>query len=244
MTNSLIAKAELISSHDFITQDLVCKKLGIQPGSAANLLSLWNSTGILRRISPGVYLSSAAIDSSNELIQAQLSNLKQRVDDKFVLIGASAWERAGWCKSSVMHVAIASRPSRRMPKILDCMLHPVGIKHSVHLLLNSVVDEQTGMFYLHPVKQMLWWMEPSCTVPMPHTDDINWSAVLDRVDLREAIAAQWKEFSDLDTMDVSGIYEMIRMDRLTNSWSGPAGFDEDMGEGEGEEQNDMVPAAG
>lgn len=244
MTNTLKAKSDLITSRDFITQGLVCQKLGIQPGSAANLLTLWNNEGILRRISPGVYLSSSAIASSNDLVQAQLRNIKQRVDDELVLVGSSAWEREGWCKSTVLHVAITARPSRRMPKILDCMLHPVGAKHSLHLINNSCLDKETGMAYLHPVLQMLWWMERECSIPMPAPTDVNWNTLNDRVDLREAMLAQWPEFLEMPSMDARAIYEMIYMDRLTNTWSGPGGYLEDLDESEAEEENAMAPAAG
>lgn len=206
-------KAELISSKEIITQKRVAEVLDITLGSAGNLLTQWHRQGVLHRTAPGLYISAYVKSEQKKL---QIDSLKLLFGEDMVLIGASSWEEAGWCDSEILHIAIPARPSRRMPKTFACSLYPVGAKHYLHLVRNCLPGMDENPPSLHPVAQMLWWLEPECPAPMPDPKDVFWEKFKHKRELNDAVSGAWPEFENI--MDVESLYEMIHMDKLTGNF--------------------------
>lgn len=216
---SLKDKTKLLTSHKLITQDLVRKTLGLKPGSAANLLTHWSNSGLIIRAAPGCYISALVDDGKRELTYAAIAEC---FGAKAILVGGSAWERAGWCDSVDVTIAVPIRPSRYLPKINGVKIHAVGAKMHQFLERHSVPSEGSAPPSLHPIHQMLWWMQWGCPVSMPAPGTVHWKLFAEDKNLQRSMAQMWPELAKGDTVDVPALYSMIHMDRLTNTIPGKA----------------------
>jgi hypothetical protein len=224
-------KSEMLAGTGEINQDIVCERLGLQPGSANNLLSLWERAGILLRVAPGAYLSTSAFPlpaKAAEFRIAKLRIIKSKLGGSMILVGQTAWELYGWCKTGSIVAAVPVKPSGYMPKVLDGLLIPVGVNASNFLLSQAIRDSALGLHYLNPVAQMLWWMEADCKVPMPSPNDVNWKEVLANEELAAAVDEAWPEFKKSGVAKVEGIYEMLYMDRLNAQLNNKPAFEEEV----------------
>jgi hypothetical protein len=206
-------QAELISSQDLITADVVCETLGMSLSGARKLLMQWHKEGILHRLSNGTYLSAHA-NADRQL--ASIQNVAQRYG-KFCLIGPSSWERAGWCESGPLHIAISAYPSRQLPKNLDAILYPLGEKEFKSIIGNNIVRDAIGVPHLNPVTQVLWWMETDCMVPMPEPDQVHWDKVATNHMLNEVVRQIWQKQGMGQELDLQLFYETLHIDSVLRS---------------------------
>lgn len=224
---SIADKTKLLTSPGVITQEKVVKTLGIKPGSAANLLTKWNNEGVLQRAAPGCYISSFAKDVRDK---ALIESLQSRLGEQMIFVGASSWKSVGWCDSETLYVAVPIRPSRQIPRVKGAVIYPVGAKQFQLLLKNSTPGKNSEPPSLHPIVQMLWWMDKDCQITMPAPATVNWDKVDDEPRLKDAIKTEWPELQS-KSFTVESVYELIHMDRLTGTIQGSA---EDSSEEEGE----------
>lgn len=232
---SLKDKTQLLTNEKLLTQSLVAKALGLKPGSAANLLTQWSKEGLIQRTGPGYYVSKLVKDDNKTLL---IETLEAKFGKNLVLVGGSAWERFAWCDSPTLHVAIPTRPSRYIPRVHGAQIYPVGAKLHQHLLKNSVRGGGNAPPALHPIAQMLWWMEDACPVAMPAPAHIHWEKFQKDPELLGAVKNAWPELKNREPLDIAALYEMIHMDRLTGTVAGQA---EDLDEGE--EENGERPGS-
>lgn len=216
------AKMRLLHSTAVLNKENVAQALGIAQRSASNLLQRWAADGTLYRTAPGEYISSF---SSADHDQLALKAIAKRVGTKVILVGASSWKRVGWCDSSVLHVAVPLRPSRPIPKIRNAVIYPVGAKQWLELSRHAVQMDLDKPPILHPLTQMLWWMdEDESPVEMPSPDKVNWKAICAEPDVASAMIAHWpNELSGPpEQLDVPLLYRMLHMDRLSGRAPGRA----------------------
>jgi hypothetical protein len=203
----------LLRSTDILTKDTVATELGITSRSAANLLQRWASEGTVHRTAPGEYISSFA---SENLEQVTLQSVANRVGNKLIFVGASAWKRVGWCDSPVMHLAAPLRPSRVLPRMKDVVIYPVGARLWLQLASNAVQMDLDKPPVLHPIAQMLWWMnETNSPVEMPSPERINWGAIKKDPLIAQAMMQKWPELTGTaEELDIQLLYRMLHVDRL------------------------------
>jgi hypothetical protein len=211
--------ARLLTSKGVLRQQVVSRVMDIQPQSARNLLARWSAEGLIERVSFGVYISKFAKDTHNK---ALLESVRQKVGEDLILVGGSCWESAGWASSPTLFIATSVIPSKVIPKINGVEIYPVGIKQYVHLLQKGIKGKVGMPPALHPVDQMLWWMEEKCPVTMPAPSRIKWDAVMNDANLVTAMRSTWPEFKTLIASDIPGLYSMVHMDRLTQTIPGSA----------------------
>lgn len=216
-------KFELLRSNQILTKDSVSELLGIKPRSAANLLQRWANECAVVRTGPGEYMSTLGAGDREMLI---LQSLAKRLGRNIILVGSSSWERVGWCEpGEKLHVAVPLRPSRPLPRMLNTVIYPVGAKRWVQLAAHSVQMDLHRPPILHPLDQMLWWMdETPCPVEMPSPDRVNWKAIRAEPDVAEAMLRKWPEHltGPASELNVELLYRMMHMDRLTGAVPGPA----------------------
>jgi hypothetical protein len=215
-TNMLISqkkRSALIDSSDFITADIVCETLEITRAAAHNLLTQWNNEGILQRISHGTYLSAHA-NADRQL--ASIQDVAQRYGKGFCLIGPSSWQRAGWCDSVPVHIALPLKPSRadRLPQDPHVHLYPLGEKEFKSIIEKHIVRDAIGVPYLNPVTQVLWWMETDCMIPMPEPEQVHWDKVTKDHMLNEVVRQVWQKQGMNQELDLQLFYETLHIDSL------------------------------
>lgn len=211
-------KTQVLLSKDILNEKTVAKMLGITERSAANLLQRWANEGTVFRTAPGLYTSVLAEGDKDRLI---LQSLKKCVGTNIVLVGASAFARVGWCNSDTLHVAVPWRPSRSVPRVRDTVIYPVGAKVWLQLAKQSIQMDLDKPPLLHPLSQMLWWMDQNCPIEMPAPDRINWNAVNAEPQVAQSMQQHWA--GDLqEGFDVELFYRMLHMDRLTGRVDGRA----------------------
>lgn len=214
------AKISLLRAIEILNKENVARVLGITERSAANLLLRWTNEGALVRIAPGRYTS---IFSEHDQDQLRLQSLVNCVGKNFILVGASSWNKVGWCDSKTLHVAIPWSPSRRVPRIHNAVLYPVGAKVYSHLLKATLQMEMDKPPLLHPSQQMLWWMNIGCPIEMPSPDRINWNAIRAEPDVALAMCQHWEELKGQEKdLDVELLYRMLHLDRLQGRTPGRA----------------------
>jgi len=211
-------KTQLLMSKEILNDKNVAKTLGITERSAANLLQRWANEGTVFRTAPGIYMSVLADSDKDRLI---LESLKKCVGTNIVLVGASAFKRVGWCDSDTLHVAVPWRPSRSVPRVRDTVIYPVGAKVWLQLAKQSIQMDLDRPPLLHPVSQMLWWMDQDCPIEMPATDRINWKAINAEPQVAQAMQKHWADTLQ-EGFDVELFYRMLHMDRLTGRVAGRA----------------------
>lgn len=214
----LFSKTQLLRSKDVLDNKTVAAKLGITERSASNLLQRWANEGTVSRTAPGCYISVLAESDKDRLI---LASLKKCLGPNIILVGASALKRVGWCDTDVLHVAVPLRPSRSVPRVRDTVIYPVGAKVWLQLAKQSLQMDLHNPPLLHPLSQMLWWMDQNCPIEMPAPDRINWRAIAAEPDVQMAMHRHWPEHLPAD-FDVKTFYEFLHMDRLTGRISGRA----------------------
>lgn len=234
----LLSKTQLLRSKDVLDNKIVAEKLGITERSASNLLQRWANEGTVSRTAPGCYMSVLAESDKDKII---LASLKKCLGPNIILVGASALKRVGWCDTDILHVAVPLRPSRSVPRVRNMVIYPVGAKAWLQLAKQSLQMDLHNPPLLHPLSQMLWWMDQNCPIEMPAPDRLNWRAITAETDVQAAMHKHWPEHLPPD-FDVKTFYELLHMDRLTGRISGRA---EPLdGQGAGERDEHMTPGSG
>jgi len=214
----LFSKTQLLRSKEVLDNKVVAAKLGITERSASNLLQRWANEGTVFRTAPGCYMSVLAESDKDRLI---LESLAKCVGRNIILVGASALKRVGWCDTDILHVAVPLRPSRSVPRVRDTVIYPVGAKAWLQLAKQSLQMDLHSPPLLHPLSQMLWWMDQNCPIEMPAPDRVNWRAIAAEPDVQKAMHQHWPEHLTPD-FDVKTFYEFLHMDRLTGRLAGRA----------------------
>jgi hypothetical protein len=209
-------RSAILRSTDILNRETVAEKLGITERSASNLLQRWANEGIVHRTSPGCYMSAFVQHDHDRLI---LQSLVKRVGHNILLVGASSLKRVGWCTSDVLHVAIPLRPSRPVPRVRNTVIYPVGAKVWLQLAKHSLQMDLDKPPILHPVSQMLWWMDKDSPIEMPSPDRIRWSVINGEPQVSEAMQQHWQGQLDKD-LNVELFYRMLHMDRLNGDIPG------------------------
>lgn len=216
---SLGKKARLLNSDNLLTRQFVANALKMKIKSASNLLTQWNHEGLVKRTGPGIYISTLNKNAEENLI---LQTVRNTFGNDLIIVGSSSWEKAGWAQSHDLQVAIPLAPSRRLPKIACATVYPVGSKMFQHLHRHSLIPSLSEPPVLHPVVQMLWWMEQDCPVQMPAPNTILWEKLKTNDELIETVRSTWPEMRRVGHLDIEQLYEMIHMDRLTGTIPGQA----------------------
>lgn len=232
--SSIVSKVKLITSESILDRTTVANMLGITERSADNLLQRWTSEGILFRTAPGVYMSAQAIKSEQQLI---LKSVQKTIGGNILLVGSSSLSKVGWCKSDILHVAVARKPSSRIPKIRNCVLYFVGAKKWLELAKSAVSVDLALPPILHPVKQMTWWMEIGSPVEMPNPARINWEAIRGEPMVAQEMKRYWADDlspEQLESFDVERLYTMLHADRLAGTTPGRAESEASSIDGDGD----------
>lgn len=214
----LFSKTQLLRSKDVLNSKVVAESLGMTERSAANLLQRWANEGTVYRTAPGCYMSVLAEADKDRLI---LESLVKCVGKNIIVVGASALKRVGWCDTETLHVAVPLRPSRSVPRVRNTVIYPVGAKAWLQLAKQSLQMDLHNPPLLHPLSQMLWWMDQNCPIEMPAPDRVNWRAIAAEPDVQKAMHQHWPEHL-LPDFDVKTFYEFLHMDRLTGRLGGRA----------------------
>lgn len=212
------SKTQILKSREILNAENVARMLGITVRSASNLLQRWANEGTVFRMAPGAYMSVfAEIDKDRLTIQS----LVKCIGKNFLLVGPSSLKRVGWCESDTLHVAVPLRPSRMTPRIRDTVIYPVGAKTWLQLAKKALQMDLDKPPLLHPLSQMLWWMDKDCPIEMPSPDRINWKAIEAEPQVTEAMRQHWLDELD-DSFDLELFYRMLHKDRLTGKIEGRA----------------------
>lgn len=214
----LLSKTQLLRSKDVLNSKVVATTLGITERSAANLLQRWANEGTVFRTAPGCYMSVLAEGEKDRLI---LESLAKCVGRNIIMVGASSLKRVGWCDTEILHVAVPLRPSRSVPRVRDTVIYPVGAKTWLQLAKQSIQMDLDRPPLLHPLSQMLWWMDQNCPIEMPAPDRVNWKAIAAEPQVQQAMHNHWLEDLPPD-FDVRTFYELLHMDRLMGRIGGRA----------------------
>lgn len=214
----LLSKPQLLRSKDVLNSKVVAATLGMTERSAANLLQRWANEGTVYRTAPGCYMSMFAESDKDKII---LESLAKCVGRNIILVGASSLKRVGWCDTEVLHVAVPLRPSRPVPRVRDTVIYPVGAKTWLSLAKQAIQMDLDKPPLLHPLSQMLWWMDQSCPIEMPAPGRMNWKAVAAEPQVQQAMYQHWPEDLEPD-FDVRTFYDLLHMDRLMGRISGRA----------------------
>lgn len=213
-----LSKTQLLRSKNILNSEVVAKELGITERSAANLLQRWASEGTVYRTAPGCYMSVLAESDKDRLI---LESVARSVGRSIILVGASSLKRVGWCDTEILHVAVPLKPSRPVPRVRDTVIYPVGAKTWLQLAKQSVQMDLDKPPLLHPLSQMLWWMDQNCPIEMPAPERVNWKAIAAEPQVQQAMYQHWDEVLEPD-FDVRTFYELLHMDRLMGRIGGRA----------------------
>lgn len=221
MKKTLLPKTSLLKSTEILNQENVARALGITERSASNLLQRWTTEGILFRTGPGCYMS---VFAEKDLERLVIQSLVKRLGNSIILVGASSWKRIGWCDSTQLHVAVPLSPSRRMPRIRDTVIYPVGSKVWSTLSKHSLQMDIDKPPILHPISQMLWWMDRESPIEMPSPDRVNWNAIRAEPQVAEAMCKHWPDElkGQEKDLNVEFLYRMLHMDRLKGDLPGRA----------------------
>lgn len=214
----LLSKPQLLRSKDVLNSKVVAATLGMTERSAANLLQRWANEGTVYRTAPGCYMSMFAESDKDKII---LESLAKCVGRNIILVGASSLKRVGWCDTEVLHVAVPLRPSRPVPRVRDTVIYPVGAKTWLSLAKQAIQMDLDKPPLLHPLSQMLWWMDQSCPIEMPAPGRMNWKAVAAEPQVQQAMYQHWPEDLEPD-FDVRTFYDLLHMDRLMGRIGGRA----------------------
>lgn len=213
------ARTSLLHSIEILNSESVARALGITERSAGNLLQRWCHEGAVHRTAPGCYMSAFVERDHERLI---IQSLRKRLGANILLVGASCLKRVGWCSTDMIHVAVPLRPSRWVPKVRNTVIYPVGARMWLQLAKCSVQMDLDRPPMLHPVSQMVWWMD-RCDSPveMPSPDKMNWAAIRQEPQVAEAMKAHWPDELKGD-LNVELLYRMLHMDRLNQEVPGKA----------------------
>jgi hypothetical protein len=215
MKNSVPAQATLLKSKELLDAETVATKLGINVRSAANLLQRWTNEGLLIRTAPGTYMSTFMEQDQERLVY---QSLFRRFGSNMIRVGATALERIGWAKpSGIVHVAIPQSPSRPVPKIHNAVVYAVGAQTWSQWLAKSLTMDLDRPPVLHPLVQMLDFLDYASPIEMPTPDTINWDAVSKEPALIPAICKH-EHFDDMeDTLDPQNYYSYVYGHRYDDS---------------------------
>lgn len=220
---------KLLASPELLTKERLAKALGISIGTARNTLSKWEHEGILEKISAGCYLSTFISNSKLKAIEDAV-RLHPAVKD-VILVGASCWNKVGWCETDYVHAVIPMPSCRMLPNIVGTYLHRAGQRDFAFMKQKSTMLRNEKNASLNPVAMMLWWMDKGCPIMMPAPEKIHWDKVQADPDLQYAVRRYWPEMAKVDNLNVRDLYEMIYMDRWDGTTPGVTEHRAPQGEG-------------
>jgi len=211
MKSSVPAQAALLRSDELLDADTVARKLGIHPRSASNLLQRWTNEGLLKRTAPGTYMSTF-MELDEEALVYQ--SLYRRFGNNMIRVGETALSRVGWAKpSKIVHVAIPQSPSRPVPRIHNAVVYAIGARTWSEWISRSITMDLDRPPVLHPLVQMLDFLNYSSPIEMPAPDCIKWDVVRKEPAVVPAIC-RLEGFDGMeDTLDPQNYYSFVHNNR-------------------------------
>lgn len=171
-------KFAILQSLDLITPTTVMEKMRTTRATADNTLSIWLQKGLITRISAGCYISALR---APEDLRAMWQACNVRLGaGRYMLIGESAWKRAGWDAGPrpLVYLATCDAPSTPLVDIVGVKAWAIGQTTFNHWRAQAVAGEEPGAPpAVHPISQMTWWLTGDCPAPMSDPDAVDWDAV-------------------------------------------------------------------